>query len=73
MQVYVSKVTDGSISASSPLGAAILEALARLEAVEEADLAGQVRERSQDVALLSYLTTLIQTQVQIAERMHSAL
>jgi len=66
-------VKDGSLSTSSTLGAAISEAVSRLAAVEAADLAGQVRERSQDVALLSYLTTLIQAQVQIAERIHSVL
>lgn len=72
-QVYVQKVKDGSLSPSSPLGAAVLEAIDRLALVEAEDLAGQVRERSQDVALLSYLTTLIQAQVQIAERIHSVL
>jgi hypothetical protein len=64
---------DGSISPNSEIGVGIYEALASLGTVKQADITQLVQERTQDIAMLSYLTTLIDTQVQIAEKLNSIL
>lgn len=73
IQIYVDKVVDNKTPQSAEIGVALYDSLSRLESYKKTDLASLVQDKSQDMAMLSYLTTLAETQVQIAEKLNSVL
>ena len=73
ISAYVDNVVDGKEMPLPELGIAIADALESVQLVRADDFHSIFKERTQDLVMVSYLSTLTQTQLYIAEKISSVL
>lgn len=73
LESYVDEVVKGALPASAETGIALSDALSSLQAINVEEVAAALQDRSNDLLMLSYITSLTQAQIQISERLNSVL
>ena len=75
LQIYVDQVVDGKLPPNREIGIAIATALNSFTSSQSSSTSQHtvLNNRYQDVLMASYISTLIQTQVQIAEKINQIL
>jgi translation initiation factor 3 subunit F len=67
---YVNGVVDGSQTAHEDIGMALADTLGATQGVRTEDFQSVFQTKTQDILMVSYLTTLIQNQLAIAEKLN---
>ena len=73
IQLYIDDIVAGKVEGNSDLGIAISDVLSSLSPYDSDEAANILSEKRQDLLMLSYLTSLIQTQVKISEKINAIL
>ena len=70
---YVDRVVSGKEEANMEIGMAISNAIDAVNQVRPSDFQSNFQGRVQDLVMLSYINTLTQTQLAIADKLSSVL
>jgi translation initiation factor 3 subunit F len=70
---YVEKVVNGKEEASMEIGMAISNAIDAVNQIRPSDFQANFQSRVQDLVMLSYINTLTQTQIAIADKLSAVL
>jgi translation initiation factor 3 subunit F len=73
LQKYVDNVVAGKQLAHAAVGMQISDAVGVLQTTKPEEVQAVLQEKMQDLLMVSHLSTLAQTQTQIAEKIHSIL
>lgn len=73
IQSYIDDVVKGKVEGSVDLGIAISDVISAASLYNSGETANILSEKRQDLLMLSYLTSLIQTQVKISEKINAIL
>lgn len=73
LQEYVDGVVGGSEAPITSVGMSLADTVAMLSAVKADDLNTLFEEKKQDLLMVSYLTSLLQTQLKISEKLNSVM
>lgn len=73
VQKYVDSVVDGKNSAIADYGMKIADAIGALQSVRPEEFNSVLQEKIQDLLMVSYISSLTQTQLQISEKINQIL
>jgi translation initiation factor 3 subunit F len=70
---YVDRVVSGEVTADPALGREIADALSSVPAVDAGAMDGLFHENLQDLLMVSYLSSMAQAQITLAEKLNAAM
>lgn len=73
LQEYVDGVVDGSKTGLTDIGVSIFDSLVGLQGTNSSELEALFQDKSQDLLMVSYLSSLTHTQLELSEKLHAAL
>ena len=73
LQKYCALLEAGKVQAPAGLGMALSDALNGLSSLQPEELRGIINDRTADLLLVSYLSTLTQTQLHVSEKLSALL
>jgi translation initiation factor 3 subunit F len=73
VQKYVDGVVDGSVSPMAEYGMKIADAISALQSVKPEEFHTALQEKIQDLLMVSYISTLTQTQLAISAKINAIL
>ena len=73
LSAYVDNVVDGKADSMPAVGVALSQALASLQNYNKDQISAQLQDKVQDLAMISYLSTLLKTQLKVSDKIHSIL